>query len=206
MNGDAIKTCGGLVIAGGVVWGAGMLWAGPLADDELARPELVGSLVWQIGILALLAVMAATRATGSGRFARSMLIVAAALVLLASGWTVAHIVDPDMVDAGTMLALDIAWPLSMLWLLVVAIVVAAVNQWTGRARWAPLIAKVYAAVAIVALVILPQTPALLVQSVAVAGFYGWLGWVIRTDVASGRALRQPVTPMSEPPSMMQSAS
>lgn len=189
MTSETIRRCGGMVIAGAIAWAGGMLWAGPLADDELDRWELSGSLAWQIGILALLAVMAATRATGSGRFGRSLLAVGTTLVVLAMVWTVAHVVDPEMVDSGIMVALDAAWPLSMLVILVIAVVVAVVHRWTGRARWAPLISKLYVVAALVTLAVMPEWPGLVVRSLALATLFGWLGWVIVTDVASGRAVR-----------------
>lgn len=189
MTDATMRRCGEMVIAGGVLWGAGMLIAGPLADDELHRAELAGSLAWQVGILALLAVMAATRATGPGRLGRSLLAVTTALVVLAIVWTVAHVIDPNMVDQGIMLALDAAWPLSMLLLLVVAVAVAVTHTWSGRARWAPLIAKLYVVIALLSLAVLPDWPGLVVRSIAIATLFGWLGWVIVSDIASGRARR-----------------
>jgi len=188
MTKQRIRWGGMAVAAGGTLWGAAMLAAGPLADDELDRIELTGSLAWQLGVLALLAVMHATRATGTGRFGRSLLAVATALVLLAMGWTVGALVDPDAAGEGIMVALDAAWPLSMLWLLVVAIAVARAKQWTGRARWAPLIAKLWFVVAIVTMAVLPEWPALVVRSVAMAALFGWLGWVIVADIAPGKAV------------------
>lgn len=89
------------------------------------------------------------------------------------GWTVGALLGPVTADKGIMVALDTAWPLSMLWLLVVAVAVARVRQWTGRARWAPLIAKLWVVV---------------VRSVAMAALFGWLGWVIVSDIASGEAV------------------
>lgn len=189
MTREAIRRCGAAVMAGGAIWGAGMLLAGPLGDEELHRAELIGSFGWQLGILALLAVMAATRATGSGRLGRSLLAVETALVMLAMVWTVAHVFDPDMVDSGIMVALDAAWPLSMLVLLVVAVAVAVVHRWTGRARWAPLVAKLYVVVALITLAVMPEWPGLIVRSVVLTTLFGWLGWVIVTDIASGRSVR-----------------
>lgn len=189
MTREAIRRCGAMVMAGGAVWGIGMLLAGPLGDDELHRAELIGSFGWQLGILALLAVMAATRATGSGRFGRSLLAVETALVVLAMVWTVAHVFDPDMVDSGIMVALDAAWPLSMLLLLVVAVAVAVAHRWTGRARWAPLLTKLYVVVALLTLAVMPEWPGLIVRSVVLTTLFGWLGWVIVTDIASGRSVR-----------------
>ncbi len=188
MTKEWIRRGGVAVMAGGVLWAAGMLAAGPLADDELNRIELFGSLAWQLGVLALLGVMAVTRATGTGRFGRSLLAVATALVLLAMGWTVGALLDPVTAGEGIMVALDAAWPLSMLWLLVVAVAVARVGQWTGRARWAPLIAKLWVVVALLTMAVLPEWPALVVRSVAMAALFGWLGWVIVSDIAPGKAV------------------
>ena len=57
-----------------------------------------------------------------------------------------------------MLALDAAWPLSMLLLLVVAVAVALTHTWSGRARWAPLISKLYVVVALLSIASCPTGP------------------------------------------------
>lgn len=128
MTGERIRLSGFMVMAGGVLWGAGMLAAGPLDEFELNRIELAGSLLWQVGVLALLAVMATTRATGTGRLGRSLLAVTTTLVLLAMAWTVGALVDPELDNSGIWAALDAAWPLGMLFLFFVAI-----SQWCSHA-------------------------------------------------------------------------
>ncbi|HEX2063794.1 MAG TPA: hypothetical protein VHE80_05175, partial [Acidimicrobiales bacterium] len=52
--------------------------------------------------------------------------VQSALVALAAGWTITHVAakNPSMADEGILAAMDSAWPLSMLWFLVVGITVA----------------------------------------------------------------------------------
>lgn len=187
MTPTMIERCGAGVIAGAVLWGTGMLVAGPLEDDELHRAELAGSLAWQLGILSLVAVLHSTRATGSGALGRALLSVQTVLILLAGVWTVAHLVDPDRAAEGLLVALDLCWPLGMLWLLIVAIRVAVVHRWTGRARWAPLVAKAWVLVAIASLALLPDWPAIVANAVAMAALYGYLGWVVARDVSAAPA-------------------
>ena len=181
------------IAAGAIVWAACGLAAGPLAEDELNRLELAGSLAFQVGVLCLVGVLWATEATGRSRWGRAMLAVQTVLVLLAMGWTVPHVVDPDMVDRGFVVALDAAWPLSILWLIVQGIAVVRAHTWPDRVRWMPLVASLWAPVSILAFVA-GEWPGLVISNLWLAVTYGALGALVIAHLADGSIT--PVPPSS----------
>lgn len=172
------------IAAGAIVWTVCSLAAGPLADDELNRLELAGSFAFQVGLLCLVAVLWATEATGRSRWGRAVLAVQTVLVLLAMGWTVPHVADPDMVDRGLVVALDAAWPLSILWLIVQGIAVVRARSWPDRLRWMPLVASLWAPVSILAF-FAGDWPGLVISNVWLAVTYGALAALVMAHLANG---------------------
>ena len=66
MNAAAIRGCGIAVAVGGITWGAA--WsASPSNPAHNSQVEIWASGIFQLGLLAVLAVMWATRATGASR-------------------------------------------------------------------------------------------------------------------------------------------
>ena len=181
------------IAAGAIVWAVCSLAAGPLADDELNRLELAGSLAFQMGLLCLVGVMWATEATGRSRWGRAVLAVQTVLVLLAMGWTVPHIADPEMVDRGFVVALDAAWPLSILWLIIQGIAVGRARSWPDRVRWMPLVASLWAPVSILAF-FAGDWPGLVISNLWLAVTYGVLGTLVMAHLGDGSIA--PVPPSS----------
>ena len=147
-----IRRCGYILAAGALAWAISLLVTGPLEDDELSRVELGGSLVFQVGVACLIWVLWSKKATGTGRWGRAVLVVQTTLLSLATAWTVAHVTatDPSMADEGILSALDAAWPLSMLWLLVVGATAARARRWPDPLRRALFIAGLWFPVVLVA--------------------------------------------------------
>lgn len=145
-----IHRCGAAVAAGAGAWAIFGLIAGPITEGANSRLELAGSFAFQIGLLCLVAAAWATQATGTGRWGRAVLSVQTVLVLLAIGWTVPHLLQPNMEDKGIIVALDAAWPLSMLWLIVQGVTIARARRWKAGLRWAPLVASLWFPVTILA--------------------------------------------------------
>lgn len=178
------------IAAGAILWAGCALAAGPLADDELNRVELAGSLAFQVGLLCLVGVLWATDATGRSRWGRAVLAVQMVLVLLAMGWTVPHVVDPNMVDRGFVVALDVAWPLSILWLIVQGIAVVRARRWPARLRWMPLVASLWAPVSILAL-LAGDWPGLVLSNLWLAVTHGALSALVIAHLAGGSIVAVP---------------
>lgn len=178
------RRCGAALATGSIAWAVCALIAGPIAEGANSRLELTGSFAFQLGILGLILALWVTNATGDGRWGRAVLSVQTVLVLLAIGWTVPHLFEPNMNDEGIIVALDAAWPLSMLWLIVVGATVARAHRWTGSMRWAPLVASLWFPVTILASAA-GEWPALVASSLWLTATYGALGALLMRRPAIG---------------------
>ena len=177
MRASMNRRYGAALAAGSAAWAVCALIAGPIKDGDNSRLELAGSFAFQLGLLCLIAALWQTNATGTSRWGRAVLSVQTVLVLLAVGWTVPHLFEPNMNDEGIIVALDAAWPLSMLWLIVVGATVARAQRWPGALRWAPLLASLWFAVTILASAA-GEWPALVVSSLWLTATYGALGLML----------------------------
>jgi hypothetical protein len=175
-----IRWLGAAVAVGAAAWAVAGLIAGPVEEGANSRLELAGSFTFQIGILCLVAALGVTEATGTGRWGRAVLAVQAVLVVLAMGWTVPHLFEPNMSSGGILAALDAAWPLSMLWLIVQGATVVRARRWPGGLRWAPLLASLWFPVSILTLAA-GDWPGLVVSSL----------WLVLTYVPLGVLLVSP---------------
>jgi len=123
-----------------VVWGASW-WFSPSAPGQNSQVEIWASGTFQVGLLALLTVMWTTRATGTGRWSRGVLLAEGVAVLLASAWTVPYLVDANRPSTGLLAVLDPFWPLSMAGLIVVGVLVLIARRWPAPTRYLPLAAS-----------------------------------------------------------------
>lgn len=133
MNTTQIRACGLATAAGGLAWGATLA-----LSESMSRAELAGGLAWQLGAFALLATVHVTRATGKSRWGRGVLATTATVLALATVWSVAFVVAPTA-GGPILAALESAWPLSQLLLLVMGVTVVVARRWPGSARWLPLL-------------------------------------------------------------------
>lgn len=134
-----IRGLGALIAAGGIVWGLAWI-VSPSRQGVNSQVEIWASGVFQAGLLALLAVMWVTAATGTGRAARGVLAAEVVAVILAVAWTVPFLFDANRPHTGVLVVLDAFWPLSMAGLLVVGVMVARAGRWPGLLRYLPLVA------------------------------------------------------------------
>lgn len=190
-----LRWCGAAVAAGGAAWAVAGLVAGPIEEGANSRLELAGSFAFQIGVLCLVAALWSTDATGTGRWGRAVLGVQAVLLVLALGWTVPHLFEPNMTSDGIMAALDAAWPLSMLWLIVQGATVARARRWPGSLRWLPLVASLWFPVTILGLAA-GEWPGLVVSSLWLLVTYVPLGVLLaaRADTLYAAAPRSAPLP------------
>ena len=105
------------------------------------RPVVIGlaSMVFMVGWICSNTVMRRTRAAGTGRWGRAVLLIQLVGLVLAFlfGFFEATglIGDANVVFVAT----DLAWPLSMLWMLVVGITAVVAKRMQGWRRFAPLL-------------------------------------------------------------------
>jgi hypothetical protein len=136
MSPMTIRACGALVATGGITWGIVQI-ASPSTPEQNSQAEMWGSGVFQLGLLALFAVMWATYATGT-HWGRTALAAETVAVILATAWTVPHLIDANRPSTGLLAVLDLFWPLSMIGLIVVGVFVITARQWSRALRYLPL--------------------------------------------------------------------
>jgi hypothetical protein len=148
----------GLAVAGGsAAWAAGMLafTNTPPAGTVQHFVYEVSSLLFQLGLVALVTLQLRTRATGTGKLARGFLHAEHVLLGLAIASTFTWMFFREYDHTVWFLALDVFWPLSMMGMAAIGIRIAIAGRWQGAARIWPLVAESWAPVAIPASVLLP---------------------------------------------------
>jgi hypothetical protein len=141
----AVRGLGAALAVGAIAYAATFVVIGNDADGLGGRIGDLFGFGFQLGVFALLAVMARTGAIGSTRTARVMLRVEYVLLAVASVWSVLHALVPTAVQDDVWLGvLDLFWPLSMLGMFVIGIKVAVAGRWRGVLRVWPLLAETWA--------------------------------------------------------------
>jgi hypothetical protein len=142
-----VRAAGASVTVGSTAWAVGILSFG-LDPEPGWRGTVVhlASLLFQLGLVALVAAQLRTGATGTGRLARFFLHAEHVLLGLAMVSTLAWTFFPASRDDAWFLALDVFWPLSMLGMFAIGVRIAVAGRWTGAARWWPLGAESWAPV------------------------------------------------------------
>ena len=140
----------GMAVAGGTAtWAAGILAFGLNPAEGWQRLTYdLSSLLFQLGLVALVSVQLRTRATGTGRLARGFLHAEHVLLGMAIVATVAWALVPSQRESALFLALDAFWPLSMLGMAAIGVRIAIAGRWQGLARFWPLGAESWAPVVI----------------------------------------------------------
>ena len=125
---------------------ANLAWGfSPTSEVGIKATDLTGFL-FQLGVLCLVHVQIATRATGVKAISRRLLKLERVLLGLAMLWSLLHAFLPSQRDATWLVALDAFWPISMTGMFLIGIKVAFAGRWRGGARvwsvlsetWAPL--------------------------------------------------------------------
>lgn len=181
MRTTTVRVCGAAVLAGAATWSVTWLVAGVPEEGVNEAVEIWGSFAYQLGLVALLVAMRGTEATGTSRWGHTVLAGEALLVGLALAWTVPHLADPNYMthhESGLLVALDAAWPLSMLGLVVVGVAVARANRWPGPLRWLPLAASLLLPFDILSMLLLGPWPAIVARAAYMTVTYGALGLLL----------------------------
>ena len=169
------RAAGTLMLLGTVAWTITFsVW--PSDAHHNSRPELAGGLVFQLGLAGYLTVLAKRGGAGT-RWGRRILTGEAILLALASVWSVGTIIDTNIHQHGVLFALDLTWPLSMVWLVVVAVAVLRAGRFHGISRFAPLSGSLWLAVDGIGAAIGAARP---VHVAWMLASYGWLSLVLFT--------------------------
>ena len=173
MNKPTVRSLGALVALGGVLWGLSWILS-PSQQGDNSQVEIWASGVFQLGLLALLAVMWVSGATGTSRTARGLLAAEVVAVILALAWTVPYLFDANRPTTGVLVVRDAFWPLSMAGLIVIGVMVARAGEWPTPLRYLPLVAALLIPVDI-AVSWAPDEVREAIMGVYLAVTYGLLG-------------------------------
>ena len=173
MNTRTIQWLGALIALGGALWGLSWI-VSPSENDANSQTEIWASGVFQLGLLALLAILWSTQATGTSRLARGFLAAEVVALILAIAWTVPYLFDANRPTTGVLVVLDVFWPLSMVGLIVIGVLVARAARWPTPLRYLPLAASLLIPIDI-AVAWTPDEVRNAVMGAYLAASYGLLG-------------------------------
>jgi hypothetical protein len=168
------------MVASPGLWASQYLY-GPVAGPEHPAAHLL-PLLFLVGWACAAVGLRRDRATGRGRGAQILFALQLLLLGLAMLQQVQDLLLPVGERVGVFYGVtDMAWPLSMLVMLVVGVIVARVRVWTGWRRWTPLLCGLDLPTAMAAGALLGR-PAM----AALFGpwtFLGWLalGWAVSRE-------------------------
>jgi hypothetical protein len=142
-----VRVAGAAVAVGATAWAGGMTAFGNNpAPGWRSTVYEVTSLLFQVGLVALVAVQRRTGAIGTGRLAKGLLSLEHVFLGLAITSTLAWMLLRGSAHEAWFVALDAFWPVSMVGMFLIGIRVAIAGRWTGAARWWPLGAESWAPV------------------------------------------------------------
>ncbi|CAN5596258.1 hypothetical protein BH23CHL2_BH23CHL2_11910 [soil metagenome] len=189
MKRSTIYVCGVIIALGAVIWSLGWLRAGvrPIGPDGNPindQVEIWAGGVFQIGLVALLFIMLATRATGANRLGRWVLNAEIVALALAIAWTIPFLFDANRPHNVILLVLDAFWPLSILGLIAVGVLVIRARRWPVPVRYLPLAASLIIPVDIFLMVTgVDEWTQIVLRSAYLAVTYTLLGVAIILQVA-----------------------
>lgn len=175
-----VVRAGGLAMATGAAsWALGTLVydLDPVTDDFHWAYKL-SSLLFQLGLVALVGVQLRTRATGTGRLARGFLHAEHVMLGLAIASSLQWLLAPDLSENPFFLALDLFWPLSMLGMAAIGIRIAIAGRWRGAARIWPAIAETWALVMFPAMALVSEEATTYVSAGHLLVGYTMLGVIL----------------------------
>ncbi|WP_157431072.1 hypothetical protein [Actinomadura macra] len=167
------RLTGAALAAGTLAWVAGLAVAADRVKDEIVPVEIVGSMLFLLGVFPLVALVLATRGTGE-RKGRAIPAVEMALLVPAMAWCPIALVYREDPPAWT-IPLDLCWPLSMLGMLVLGVAVVRTGRYRGFLRWQFLLCGLWLVAALPAQALLGDTGGTIAGGAWLALTYGVLG-------------------------------
>ncbi|GAA3236604.1 hypothetical protein [Nonomuraea helvata] len=161
---------------GALTWAAAIFVFGTKGVGVGERVVDLTGLVFQLGIFCLLWVQMKTQAIGTSRAAAVALRLEAAVLGVASVWSLLHGLLPDgLKDAPWLSPMDLCWPLSMLGMAAISVKLAAAGRWRGPLRWWPLLAESWAVVTVPSYILVGEQLAQLIGGGHLVIGYATLG-------------------------------
>jgi hypothetical protein len=141
-------------------------------DGDASKLGAALGLLFAIGWFSSVLGLARLGAVGTNKVARGVLMVEIVGAALASVFQVYEFFSPGS-DSVLYTITDIAWPLSMVLLLVTGIIMVRARVFEGWLRFTPLIAALWLPLAVVELVIVGKE-----VGAAIGGLHTALGWFL----------------------------
>jgi hypothetical protein len=159
----------------GLALGAGAAGVTAIAAGANSFAFDIGGTFFQLGLFGLLATMLATRATGTSRLARTMIIVEFVVLGIATVQSLSTLPAQGGEWGTVAQVLDPFWPLSMLGMAIIGVKVAVAGRWRGALRAWPVVAETWVFVAVPAMALLGSPIGDVVGGVHFLVGYGVLG-------------------------------
>jgi hypothetical protein len=144
------------------------------------KPIVIGlaSMVFMAGWICSNSVMRRMRAAGTGRWGRAVLLVQLVGLVLACLFGLFEATGLIGDKNAVFVATDLAWPLSMLWMLVVGITVVVAKRMSGWRRFVPLLCGFWLPLGIPLEAVLGEQTGSIMFGVS-AVFWALLGYAVR---------------------------
>jgi hypothetical protein len=162
-------------------------------EQENALISGIASIVFMVGWICSNIGMKHMRATGTGQWGRAVLLIQ--LVGLVLAFVFGFLEATGLLGRESILfnITDAAWPLSMLWMIVVGVTVIVAKRLSGWQRFVPLLCPFWLPIAIVISIAFGDTVGGIVGFGYAAVLWALLGYVVvRSDI------RQPAPTTAEP--------
>jgi hypothetical protein len=162
-----------------------------LRGQENAPITGIASMLFMAGWICSNIGMWRMRATGTGKWGRAVLLVQ--LVGLVLAFMFGLFEATGLLDRESIVfnVTDAAWPLSMLWMIVVGVTVIVANRLSGWQRFVPLLCPLWLPIAITLSIALGDTGGGIVGFGYAAVLWALLGYVV---VRSDSPQHQPLNP------------
>ena len=182
-RGTAIRAGGVALTVGSIAWAITLLVTEPAPDATSPSPtlEILGGFAYQIGLAGLLLAVWLTRALGHVRGARVVFVTEAALLALASVWSLVYAIDFRTQAHPVMVVLDATWPLSMVGLIVLGVYLALARVWPTPIRQLALVASLWIPLDLAAMLIGGDTAGLAFRVTWLVVVWGALGVLIAVN-------------------------
>ncbi|MEO3855350.1 hypothetical protein [Acrocarpospora sp. B8E8] len=172
---ERVRLAGVALAAGAAAWGVGQVIVGDKIQEGIQTLDTVTGMIYVVGMIAMVWVILASRASGDG-FGR---LVALALLAILPGAFLLNVLSFGYAshdDFPLWLAiLDGCWPLSQLGTLILGITVAVAKHAAGAMRWLPPLAGMWFPVTVLAQILGGSTLSVWVSAVWLIGVHAQFG-------------------------------